>query len=273
MSERFNTEVLIVGTGISGLIAAIKLSERYSVTILSKSSLNDCSTAWAQGGIAAVIDNEDNIAYINNGFNIVGDDVFVTGNTMVLHIDDNVAYMQGDLIFEQLPSVNMDADLDEQEKELRKESSFLHADTAKFIDKKNSQHLFVSGNVKLQQSDKQLHAKEAIYEQARDYFEMAGYVQIHLDSLAWLLDEKTKKELSNKDLQQSVFQETSIRCDKLIFDSNKKQTKLLGNVEVTQPDKTISCKKLILHDETATVECFGSVKMIKDTNDMIQTEY
>ena len=52
MSERLNTEVLIVGTGISGLLAAIKLSERYSVTILSKSSLNDCSTAWAQGGIA-----------------------------------------------------------------------------------------------------------------------------------------------------------------------------------------------------------------------------
>ena len=61
MSERFNTEVLIVGTGISGLLAAIKLSERYSVTILSKSSLNDCSTAWAQGGIAAVIDNKDSI--------------------------------------------------------------------------------------------------------------------------------------------------------------------------------------------------------------------
>ena len=61
MSERFNTEVLIVGTGISGLLAAIKLSERYSVTILSKSSLNNCSTAWAQGGIAAVIDGKDNI--------------------------------------------------------------------------------------------------------------------------------------------------------------------------------------------------------------------
>ena len=75
MSERFNTEVLIVGTGISGLLAAIKLSERYSVTILSKSSLSDCSTAWAQGGIAAVIDSRDNINNhikdtLNNGHEI-----------------------------------------------------------------------------------------------------------------------------------------------------------------------------------------------------------
>ena len=75
MSERFNTEVLIVGTGISGLLAAIKLSEKYSVTILSKSSLIDCSTAWAQGGIAAVIDAKDNINNhikdtINNGHEI-----------------------------------------------------------------------------------------------------------------------------------------------------------------------------------------------------------
>ena len=61
MSERINTEVLIIGSGISGLLAALELSKKYSVTILSKSNLNDCSTAWAQGGIAAVINNNDHI--------------------------------------------------------------------------------------------------------------------------------------------------------------------------------------------------------------------
>ena len=61
MSERLNTEVLIVGTGISGLLAAIELSKKYSVIILSKSRLQDCSTAWAQGGIAAVINDNDHV--------------------------------------------------------------------------------------------------------------------------------------------------------------------------------------------------------------------
>ena len=75
MSERLNTEVLIVGTGISGLLAAIELSNKYSVTILSKSKLHECSTAWAQGGIAAVMNNNDHIKNhvkdtINNGHSI-----------------------------------------------------------------------------------------------------------------------------------------------------------------------------------------------------------
>tara|TARA_Y100000768_G_scaffold383431_1_gene365592 strand:+ start:6435 stop:8042 length:1608 start_codon:yes stop_codon:yes gene_type:complete len=61
MSEKINTEVLIVGSGISGLLAGIELSKKYSVIILSKSKINKCSTAWAQGGIAASIRNNDDI--------------------------------------------------------------------------------------------------------------------------------------------------------------------------------------------------------------------
>ena len=61
MSERLNTEVLIVGAGISGLLTAIELSKTFTVTILSKSNLKQCSTAWAQGGIAAVVDDKDHI--------------------------------------------------------------------------------------------------------------------------------------------------------------------------------------------------------------------
>ena len=63
MPTRINTEILIVGTGVSGLLAAIELSKEFKVTIISKSSLNKCSTAWAQGGIAAVVDDNDHVNY------------------------------------------------------------------------------------------------------------------------------------------------------------------------------------------------------------------
>ena len=37
MNTRLNTEVLIVGTGISGLLSAIELAKTYSVIMLTKS--------------------------------------------------------------------------------------------------------------------------------------------------------------------------------------------------------------------------------------------
>ena len=63
MPSRINTEILIVGTGVSGLLAAIELSKEFKVIIISKSSSNKCSTAWAQGGIAAVVDDNDHVNY------------------------------------------------------------------------------------------------------------------------------------------------------------------------------------------------------------------
>lgn len=52
-------EVLIIGTGIAGLSAAIHLSRFANVKILAKSSLNEGNTRYAQGGIASVWDTED----------------------------------------------------------------------------------------------------------------------------------------------------------------------------------------------------------------------
>ena len=66
MTTRLNTEVLIVGTGISGLLSAIELAKTYSVTMLTKSRTNKCSTSWAQGGIAAAMDNSDIDAHVND---------------------------------------------------------------------------------------------------------------------------------------------------------------------------------------------------------------
>ena len=53
------TDFLVIGSGIAGLTSAIKLSQFGKVTILTKSALNDCATALAQGGIASVVAKED----------------------------------------------------------------------------------------------------------------------------------------------------------------------------------------------------------------------
>ena len=54
-----NTDVIIVGSGAAGLTAALALADKVKVLVLAKGELTGGSTAWAQGGIAAVLDAGD----------------------------------------------------------------------------------------------------------------------------------------------------------------------------------------------------------------------
>jgi L-aspartate oxidase len=55
-------KVIVVGSGIAGLIAALELSREHHVTLVTKAALADSNTRWAQGGIAAVMFSDDSIA-------------------------------------------------------------------------------------------------------------------------------------------------------------------------------------------------------------------
>lgn len=54
-----NHDVLIIGSGAAGLTAAIRLASKHKVLVLAKGAISDGSTAWAQGGIAAVLEPGD----------------------------------------------------------------------------------------------------------------------------------------------------------------------------------------------------------------------
>jgi L-aspartate oxidase len=57
------SDVLVIGSGAAGLTAALNLAERFRVTVVAKGQLNEGSTAWAQGGIAAVLEPGDTFAH------------------------------------------------------------------------------------------------------------------------------------------------------------------------------------------------------------------
>jgi L-aspartate oxidase len=55
MASRIHTRFLVVGSGVAGLHTAWRASELGDVTVLTKRSLFDSATAYAQGGIAAAL--------------------------------------------------------------------------------------------------------------------------------------------------------------------------------------------------------------------------
>ena len=55
-------DVIIVGSGLAGLSAALELARTRKVAVLTKRALLGGASDWAQGGIAAVIDPEDSLA-------------------------------------------------------------------------------------------------------------------------------------------------------------------------------------------------------------------
>ena len=59
--KRYTYDVLIIGGGAAGMTLALELAGKCRLAILSKGDLSDGSTAYAQGGIAAVVANEDSL--------------------------------------------------------------------------------------------------------------------------------------------------------------------------------------------------------------------
>src|ERR1700760_1689676 len=54
--------VIVIGSGIAGLVAALELSHSCDVTLVTKAELSESNTRWAQGGIAAVMFDDDSVA-------------------------------------------------------------------------------------------------------------------------------------------------------------------------------------------------------------------
>ena len=61
MSDHHQHDVLIIGSGAAGLSLALRLPGHYRVALLSKAELNQGSTYWAQGGMAAVLHTRDTV--------------------------------------------------------------------------------------------------------------------------------------------------------------------------------------------------------------------
>ncbi|MDX1454182.1 MAG: L-aspartate oxidase [Gammaproteobacteria bacterium] len=61
MQQNNPIDVLVIGSGAAGLSLALQLPSSLSIQVVSKAALSSGSTAWAQGGVSAVLDETDSL--------------------------------------------------------------------------------------------------------------------------------------------------------------------------------------------------------------------
>src|SRR5580692_364776 len=59
LNKMLETDYLVIGSGLAGLYFALRASEHGRVVVVTKRAPTDANTAYAQGGVAGVLDPGD----------------------------------------------------------------------------------------------------------------------------------------------------------------------------------------------------------------------
>ncbi len=93
---QITTDYLIIGSGLAGLSFALKVADTGSVTIITKTQLNNTNTSFAQGGIAAVLSQPDSFASHINDTLVAG--AGLCDSTVVEKVIENAPHLINDLL-------------------------------------------------------------------------------------------------------------------------------------------------------------------------------
>jgi len=91
-SKTYRADYVVVGSGVAGLRAAIELSGAGSVLVLAKADLSESATAYAQGGIAVALSDEDEIG-LHEQDTIKAGDGLCRQEAVVLLVEEGPKYI------------------------------------------------------------------------------------------------------------------------------------------------------------------------------------
>ncbi|MGZ9587115.1 L-aspartate oxidase [Paenibacillus marinisediminis] len=113
------SDVIVIGAGIAGLYTAILASQHHRVTMITKKSLFESNTRYAQGGIAAVISDED-----SPSFHL--EDTLIAGAGLCSTEAVNVLVHEGPARVEELIQFGTSFDMENGELALTREGAHSH---------------------------------------------------------------------------------------------------------------------------------------------------
>src|SRR5262249_13706944 len=73
LPEFTHPDFLVIGAGVAGMRAAIELAQAGTVLIVAKDSLQESSSEYAQGGIAAALSDDDEVSLHEQDTLLAGD--------------------------------------------------------------------------------------------------------------------------------------------------------------------------------------------------------
>ncbi len=208
------------------------------------------------------IAHQSNQVYINNGYRLESDTFKVTGNQLIMNLDENFSELSGGVEAVRLPKKKADKDLDTRERNLQQEKTELWCDALSYNTKGENKVITIKGNAVIFQEDKEIRAEHGYYNKNDNYFEVEDRVNIIARNLLWLIN-GDPESYKNKEIREALHMRVEVNADKVMFDADKKILTMVGNVYIKQPDKDVSCDKFIYDDETGWLTLIGHVVILK----------
>ncbi len=123
--KRNYCDYIIIGSGIAGLYIALLAIEKGSVLVLTKGSVDDCNTRYAQGGIAVAMGRDDSPGLHFKDTLAAGDGLSDPGAVQIL--TDEAADCIADLITYGVPFDTMDGEITLTREAAHSVSRIMHA--------------------------------------------------------------------------------------------------------------------------------------------------
>ncbi len=218
---------------------------------------------------SAELDNEKNIAYLDNKFLLVNDEFQVSGNQMIIYIDDEYAELMGNINGFSKGKKITDKKVDEREAYLKSKDTYLKCDYLKFITKDKQDFVELKGNINIYQADKAISGNVGTYDKKTEIFTLSSNVIFNSNDLTWLLKKQKYQNLKNKEIKDTLKLATILNCDSVVFDAKNKTATFLGNIRINQKNKSIIADKMDFDDKANLVTLIGNVQITRNKTDKL----
>lgn len=220
-----------------------------------------------------VLDGNQNMLYVNNGFIMESNEFLVSANFMQVDIDNNLTQIRNAVSGIRKAEKRPEAGLDNREAKLRQSPAYFTCDHLTYNTASNNLVVEASGPIEIRHQDKRLTGTHALFDREEGLFSMDSGVTLESGDVMWLLDEKKKARFGNEELDAALRSPMRLTCNRMRFDSDTRCLELYEDIIIRQGLRKLECQKISLEDKKNMLTLFGKVKIETESQERLQSQY